>query len=186
MQIVNTLITAAGVVYAKTRVIIGLTIDASVNGILAFVFQDKDGNAVVPQLNNEGAVVVSFDAGTTKRNSGRYLFASQTKDQEDPILEIDLTLEKEYTKMSAKVDCFRACFFRIARVDNHGVTPVETDLGYGSTEAGKVTDLITLGVDSFSTVGGTGVQKLILYATPFDTKDPDSDISASMSVNEIA
>lgn len=186
MQIVNVLKDAANNVFALTKVVVGLALDGTVNGLAAFVFKDKDGNAVFPQLNNEGAIVVSQDAGTTKRVSGKLLAAAQTKDVESQVIEIDLALEKSYTKMSAKVNNFRAAIFRMVYVDDAGVSDTETDLGYGMTEAGQVSDFIKLDIDTFSTVGGTGVQKLRLYATPLDTKDPDSDIYASMSCNEIA
>lgn len=160
----------------------GEVFDSSVSAIGAFVFKDKDGNAVAPQLNPEGAVVVSFDAGTTIRNSAKLAKASQTKDAEEVVAEISLTASKTYNKFSAMVSCFRASLFRFVAIADANGTPVETELGYALIDAGNINENIELIVNEY-TAGATGDQVMRVLHTPLDQT---SDAYASLSANEIA
>lgn len=168
---------------ALDQLLEGETFDNTVSTAGVMAFKDSSGNAIAPQLNPEGALPVTFDAGTTKRNSAKLVKASQTKDIEAEVVAVDLVADKTYNKLSAQVSCFRASFFRVCYVDDYGVTDTITELGYALVDAGNVTQKISLEIDEFSTAGGTGVQKLVVFHTPLDQT---SDAYASASCNEIA
>lgn len=171
------------VAYALTRITVGLALDSTRNGLLAFVFKDINGNAVVPQLNPEGAIVVTQDAGTTLRTIGSEVKANLTKDVEALIAELTLSVDKSYTKPSIIYSCYRDLKFRVALVDDASGTPVETNIYEGVLGGAEVYEDIALKVDSFNTNGGTGVQKIYFYATPLDNPD---DIYVQAAFNEVA
>lgn len=182
-QLVKILKDNSNVAHSLDQLLEGEVFDNTVSTMGAFVFKDVNGNAVAPQLNPEGAVVVSFDAGTTIRNSGKLLAGAQTKDVEAEVVTIDLTADKTYDKISAMVSNFRQSLFRMVYIDDYGVTDTETELGFALLDAGNINEKIALTIDEFSTAGGTGVQKLVIYHTPLDK---ENDAYASVSVNEIA
>lgn len=169
--------------YALTRITVGLALNATRNGLLAFVFRDKDGNAVIPQLNGEGAIIVSQDSGTTVRVNGKKLKATLTKDVESSIAELIITAEKTYSRPSIIYSCFRDIKFRVALIDDASGTPVETAIYEGVLGGAEVYEDVSLAQDIFDTIGGTGVQKIVFYATPLDTPD---DIFVQASLNEVA
>lgn len=177
------LIDAAGTSFALTKVILGQAIDNTLNGIPAFSFRDSSGNATMPQLNNEGALVVSNDAGTTIRTKGKVLSGSLTKDVESLIAEITISVSKTFTRPSIVYSCFRDIQFRVALVDDADGTPVETNLYEGVLGGAEVYEDISLDFDIFDTIGGTGTQKVKFYATPLDNPD---DIFVQASFNELA
>lgn len=177
------LMDASNDAFALSKVVVGTVINGTINGIAAFAFKDSSGNAAMPQLNAEGAVLVSFDAGTTIRNSAVLLSGSQTLNTETMVAEIDLTVAKKYNKINAQVGCARYSEFRLAYVDDAGGTPAETDLGYAVVDAGSLNENIQLAIDELDTTGGTGDQKLRLYHKPFDKV---SKAYGSVSANEIA
>lgn len=168
--------------YALTRIVSGETLNVAKDGLLAFVFKDKDGNAVIPQLNNEGAVIVSFDAGTTIRTFGKVLKASLTKDVESLIATLSINADKTYTKPSFIYSSYRDLKFRVALVDDAAGTPVETDIYEGILGGSEIYEDVALAIDEFVS-GSTGDQEIKLYATPLDNPD---DIYVQAAVNELA
>ena len=174
---------------ALSKIVEGSDVDnidgssGAAKGSLAFSFKDSSGNAVLPQLNEEGAQVVTFDAGTTKRTRGKVDSGSQTKDARSQIAEIILTLEKNYTGLSCSGTATRLTLFEIVQIDDFGGTPTETILGDFICSSGQYNYKFELKQDIFSTVGNTGVQKVVVYGTPLDKV---SDFFAAMSINEIA
>lgn len=157
---------------------------AGYNGIMALAFRDSAGNLVLPQLNNEGAIVVSGDAGTTIRDSGALLEGSQTQNVKATVVEINLTANEVYTKMSAIASSTRTALFEIEYIDDAGGTPVATSLGHFILASGQYNFKFALDVDSLSTAGGTGDQRLRLSATPLTNQL--SDIYGAISANELA
>ena len=119
------LINSANEALALTRLAIGQTYDNTVDGIAALAFRDSSGNAVAPQLNSEGAMPVTFDAGTPKSSPNfTHPEGSQTKNQEDLVGKVTLDLNKKY-------NCFKACGhslrlfkWRLAYIDDAAGTPV--------------------------------------------------------------
>lgn len=162
---------------ALSKLALGDAVNGTIDGIAAYSFIDSSGNAIMPQLDSLGRIAVTFDAGTPKRETGLLAAGSQTKDVRTQVIEIDLVVAKTYVCPNAQVDCFRASLFEMVYVDDAGGTPVETVLGYALVGAGNVKADIELTKDEFSTVGGTGDQKLRIYHTPLDK---ESDAYASM------
>jgi hypothetical protein len=157
---------------------------ANKDGMTAFAFKDTDGNLVLPQLNPEGALPVTLDAGTTKRARGKVLAGGVTLNTRTLVASIPLTAEKIYNKLSAIVTCSRFTSWEVVYVDDDGGTPTEEILLDGLTGAGAYTAKLGLEIDQFDTIGGTGNQVIKVYAKIEDNKT--SDLMASVSVNEIA
>jgi len=154
------------------------------DGATVFAFKDTDGNLVLPQLNPEGAIVVTTDAGTTKRNRTKVIAGGVTLNTRTLVASIPLTVEKVYNKLSSIVTCSRFTSWEVVYVNDDGGLPTETILLDGITGAGAYTAKLALEVDQFDTIGGTGNQVLKVYAKIEDNKT--SDLMASVSVNEIA
>jgi hypothetical protein len=168
---------------ALTKINQGDVVNGVKNGLLAFAFRDSAGNAIAPQLNAEGALPVTFDAGTTLRESSKVLKASLVKDVEELIATITLTVTKSYTSPSIIYSCYRDIKIRVALVDDAAGTPVETNLYEGILGGAEIYEDIALKQDVFNTIGGTGVQELRFYATPLEVT---SDIFVNASINEVA
>jgi len=150
------------------------------NGLIGFSFKDKDGRVVLPQLNNEGAITVSFDAGTTIRGRG----ADVDGDKAAKMVLVDLTLtaDRTYSKLSAQGSCFRDTEFEVVLIDDSAGSPVETLLEEFLTGPGQFTTKSGLEIDEFNTTGFSGVVKLQLRAINLNR---ESKTIGSMSVNEI-
>lgn len=150
-------------------------------GSIGFSFKDNAGNVVLPQLNPEGAIVVSGDAGTTKRARGEDLDGDDVSPMD--LVTITLAADKLYTKLSAQGSCFRDTEYEIVLIDDVGVSDTETILDIFLTGPGQFTTKSGLDIDSFDTNGFTGVVELHLRAINLNKA---SKTTASMSVNEIA
>jgi len=152
---------------------------ANKKAMSAFAFKDKDGNFIHPQLNNENVLPVSLDSGTTKRARNKVNGnAAMTL-----IVELDLLLEKVYTKISAIMSSTRTSIYEIRMVDDADGVPIETVIGDAVTGSGQFTFNWSHDVDEVSTVGNTGTQKIRVYGM---NNSAISDLRASVSVNEIA
>lgn len=160
------------------------------HGQLAFTFQDEDGRVTMPVLNEEGAMKVTLDFGTTKRAKGfstdgiKATFDGAGEiDNHIVIAEMSLQADYTYTKLSAIGSCFRNTEYRIQLVnDEGGVGESITDLGDFLTGPGQFSTSYAHVIDEFKTTGFTGVIKLRVVAANLDRT---SRISASISCNEI-
>ena len=154
------------------------------NGAIGFAFKDNAGNLVLPQLNPEGALTVTFDAGTTLRANALWAEGSQTKNQFDDALILPLTAEKTYTSLSVSGSGTRTGIFEVYRRDDAG-QPGETDtlLGGFLVGAGNYNGKLELKQDIFNTIGGTGTQQLVIKFNPIDK---ESDVYIQASVNEVS
>lgn len=154
---------------------------ASKNGSIGFAFKDASGNVALPQLNNEGAIPVTSDAGTTKRARG----ADADGDAVTPMVlgQIVLTVDKSYTKLSAQGSCFRDTEFQVVLIEDVGVTDVETILDEFLTGPGQFTTKSGLEVDIFNTNSFTGTIHIELRAINLNKA---SKTTGSISVNEVA
>lgn len=155
--------------------------DDDKNGLLAFSFTDKDGNVVLPQLNNDGAIVVTPEAGDCKRNGS--INATGDKDSYFDLANITLTAGNTYTKINAIGSSFRDTDFEIVLVEDVGVTDVETVIGNFLTGPGQFTTKFDLTPDCLDTTGMTGVIELRVRAINLQKA---SKTSAYLSLNEIA
>lgn len=187
-SIFKILLDAAGDAFALSKVIIGQAINGTINGIAAFAFRDSSGQATMPQLNSEGAVVVSTDAGTTIAAPAGTKTASQMETAgvgvRVEITKLALNVGKTYTKLSANVTATRWTKFEVVKIEDVGGTPVEEILGYAVIDAGQTNFKIGLDADKFNTDGTTNTKELYLYASHLDNKA--SDVFGKVSCNEIA
>lgn len=163
--------------FALTKVVIGQAINAAVNGIAVFGFRDSSGNATMPQLNDEGALPVVFDAGTTvvipltKKTQAEM----ETAGIDTRVLldEISLLDGRIYTKPSMNVVASRATLFELVKVEDVGGTPTEESILVAYLEAGQTNFIAGLAQDKFSTDAAVNTKALRLYATMKDNKSGD-------------
>lgn len=187
-SIFKILVDAAGTSFALTKVIVGQVINGTVNGLAAFGFRDSSGNAVMPQLNSEGALPVSFDAGTT-------LVAPATKKTQATmelagvgvrveVTKLTLAASATYTAVSANVTATRWTLFEVVKIEDVGGTPVEEILGFAVLDAGQTNFKIGLDLDKFNTNATVDTKELYLYASYLDNKA--SDVYGKLSCNQVA
>jgi len=146
-------------------------------GMTAWVFKDKDGYLVHPQLNNEGAIVVSSEGAGTPKNatSGGEVVGALTL---TTICEVALTAAKTVGKISVQGACFREAIFYLIALDD-ATEVIITSFIVGS---GQYSHTIPMGEYEFVT-GATGTQKLILKAKNLSKA---SDFLGSFSAIEFA
>ena len=96
-------------------------------GQLAFAFKDKDGRAVLPQLDPEGNLKVSFDKGISRQKRGEItdgLKATFDGNEEinnhGLVVEIPLTVDRIYNSATFQGRCFRDTEFLIQIVNDEG------------------------------------------------------------------
>lgn len=152
---------------------------AAKNAQASFSFKDKDNLFTYPKLNNEGALPVVFDAGTTKRARNKIAGSAAMA----MIVELDLVAEKLYTKISAIMSSTRTSIYEIRLVDDADGAPSETVIGDAVSGSGQFTVKWAHDIDELSTVGGTGTQKIRVYGM---NNSALSDMRASISLNEIS
>lgn len=187
-SIFKTLIDGSGAAFALTKVVVGQAVSGSINGILAFVFRDSSGNATTVQLNNEGAVPVTMDAGTTIVGPAAKVTAATLEGAgvgvREPVTSINLLESKNYTKITANVSATRWTLFELVKIEDEGGSPTEELLGFAVLEAGQTNWKIGLDCDAFSTDATANTKKVYLYASHLDNKA--SDVYGKFSCNEIA
>jgi hypothetical protein len=146
-------------------------------GLTAWVFKDKDGKLVHPQLNNEGAVVVSSEGAGTPKNAtsnGEVVGALTLT----TICEVALTASKTVGKISVNGSCFREAIFYLIQLDDITETIIASFI-VGSGSYSHVIDMKEYEITS----GATGTQKLILKAKNLNKA---SDFLGSFSAIEFA
>ena len=156
-------------VFALAKVTVDLVIDNTINGIASFSFKDSTGKATMPQLNVDGALPVTFETGVDIFSPEiTHLKASQTKNNESLVGTITIDLSETYSGFVFNVASLRVFKWRAAYVDDAAGTPVETDIGFGYTDAGELNVAIDRKKTKIDTNSGTGVQEIRLYTTPLD------------------
>jgi len=182
-QLFKILKDATDVAHALSKIVKGDNIDsASLNGILAYVFRDSNDLATTVKLSSDGAIPVTTDPGEPDGAAFTQLSGAQTKGVETAVGEFTLALNKKYNNFFAVVNSSRLFTWRLVHVDDAGVTDTITPIGYAYTGEGMMQGKIESPNRIIDTTGGTGVQKLILYATPIDNV---SDVQANVEYNEI-
>lgn len=127
-------------------------------GATVWAFKDSSGNLVHPQLNTEGALVVTSEgAGVPK---------SATSDGEVAgaltltlVCETALTVSKTYGQVTANGSCFKETIFYLIALDD----AAEVILGSFIVGPGEYSFKLDLGKTEFVS-GSTGTQKLQLKA----------------------
>ena len=151
------------------------------NGMIGFSFKDKDGRVVLPQLNNEGAIVVALDTGDTIRGHGQNDTGDKVSKME--LVDLTLTADRSYNKLSAQGSCFRNTEFEVVLVEDEGQPgESETILGNFLCGPGQFTTKWNLEIDEFNTTGFAGVCKLKLRAINLNR---ESKTMGQISCNEI-
>lgn len=146
-------------------------------GILGFAFRDSSGNVILPQLDSEGRVPVSFEgAGVEYAEAGELAAGSLTM-VDITGASITLTTSKTYTTIKATVSCFRESVFQIIFDDNG--TP--TTLGKFRVGPGQYTFTWDGGKRKF-TSGATGTQTLKVQGQNLDKV---SSMTADISCIEL-
>jgi hypothetical protein len=180
--------TAAGLAASLTQVVLGFAIDGTVRGIAAFGFRDASGNATMPQLNSEGAQVVTFDAGTSQVAPAAKVTQAALEAAGVGVREvvtfITLATDKTYTKLTANVTATRWMLFELVKIEDEAGTPSEEILGFAVLDAGQTNFKIGIDAELFSTDANADVKKLYLYASHLDNKA--SDVYGKFSCNELA
>src|SRR5690606_4383485 len=173
-----------------TRILEGEVLNNTINAIASSVFKDKDGNAVFPMLNADGAIVVANDPGTAYSLSDVFALVDQTIDTREKALEIALAVdalnEILYTKPDFKVTCFSECLVEMeAIIDEGEVTEAIIPLGYAATNDMIVNDEQKIKNNKFAVPAGALTASLRLMVTPYEDGNQGDDIRLSMSVNKI-
>ena len=180
-QLFMILTDAAGNAFALTKVLLGDALDVTTQAMAVFAFKDKDGNAAWPQLNAEGAVVVTNDPGVPSGVVLTHLAAAQTTDQEDLAGELLLDPDKDYGKTECQIIGTRDSLWRLELVTEEGAGgEAITNLGHGFTGPGESSEKLCVAIKNFSTL--TAPNKLRLYMTPLDK---ESDAYANLSTNKL-
>lgn len=182
--------TATGLGEVLTRMIEGDAAAGS-NGLVGYSFKDKDGNVILPQLNEEGAIVVAQDAGTTLRAVGKLLEGSQAQDTQAKVIGIALSVDPAnaimYTKQNFMASCYAEVEYEMQLIVDEGLGgEAITSLGYGLTSDVNANVKGALMIDKFEVPAGATTAELRLMATPYENGNQLDDIRAWMSVNEIA
>lgn len=123
-------------------------------GSIGFSFKDSSGNVVLPQLNPDGTIAVSFDAGTCLNATGQNASGSLS---DVDIATITLATSTNYSKIEALVSATVLSEFTVVWNDNAS----ETVLGRMIVGPGQYTVDFNMECLDF-TSGAAGTQELIL------------------------
>jgi len=144
--------------------------------MVAFAFKDSSGNVVLPQLNDEGAIVVSEDAGTKLADFGEH---AGDKAAFQDICTLVLTLEQNYSKICGTISSSRQTEWELVAIDDVGVTDTEVLVAKFVTHDSPFHFEC---VPNVTTVGGTLIQNLILRA---QNQDAVSPMYGTLQANEL-
>jgi hypothetical protein len=150
------------------------------NGLIGFSFKDSSGNVILPQLNLAGQLPVTLDAGTCKSGTAKVTSTGGL----DDVVTVTLTAEKNYLDIGLMVSSSFATAWEVVYIDDAAGTPAETVILQGPmTGPGQYSfSPPRLDCAEFNTIGGTGVQELVLRATQF--VGPASDLRGFLSTTE--
>jgi len=97
------------------------------NGLIGFSFKDKDGRVVLPQLDPEGNIKVSFDKGISRQARGVLLAGIKATfdvggdiDNHALIVEIPLTIDRIYNSFTFEGRCLRDTEYLVQLVNDEG------------------------------------------------------------------
>lgn len=151
--------------------------DTDKNGLIGFSFKDKDGNVVLPTLNEEGAIVVTADPGTCKKLGGLNATGSLTSFD---LAVASLTADTDYSKLKGIGSSTRLTEHQVVIVSDVGGADTETVLATYLNGPGQYTTSVEL--DCFDTQGLTAPIELRLRAV---NEIKEACTSAYFTYNEI-
>lgn len=152
---------------------------AAQNGSIGFAFKDNSGNVILPQLNADGTIGVSFDSGTPKNARGIDAAGSLTEAVVTGA-SIDSTANI-INCIKVTGSCRRDSLFTIYYVDDADGTPVDTELGDFIVGSGQYSFELDLGKSEIDISGGTGTQRFEVRYLNFQK---ESTARAVLSLNE--
>ena len=154
---------------------------ASKNGLIGYSFKDSDGNLILPQLDIAGSLPVTLDAGTCISGTAK---VTSTPGSDVDVVTLALTLEKNYLDIGLMVSSAFQTAWTVVYIDDVGGTPTETIILQGPmTGPGQYSfSPPRLDCAEFNTIGGTGVQNLVLRANQI--VGAASDLRAFLSTSE--
>ena len=145
----------------------------------ALVGKDPSGNLQYLALNVNNEIIISGGGvGVACLNAHAKIDGNLAL---TPIATIVLQLAMTYKQIGYIVSSTRSSEFEIVYIDDVGVTDVETVLARVITGIGDSNDSSQLECLEFDTIGGTGVQNLVIRGkNHFKT----SDMNATLTVRE--
>jgi len=151
------------------------------NTIAAPAFINSSGVLVFPQLNADGAIIVSSEeSGVCYHNHGMVVGSTSFQ----AVATIVAVLEKEYYAFEWVAASMTECDWELVHIDDVGVTDTETILARFDTGPGQYTVCCMLHCLEFSTVGLTDVQNFVLRGKLLEATG--SEISATLGLREKA
>ena len=190
-SIFKVLLDLSGDAFALSKVVLGQAITGALNGLLAFGFRDSSGNATMPQLNDEGALPVTLDAGTTlvipamKKTQTEM----ETAGQNTRVLfgTLGLLENRTYNCPSMFCSATRWTLFELVKVeDAGGAGETEEMVGFAILEAGQTSIQFSLSKDKFTTNATVDTKELRMYATHKDNKASDTYMKASCNLTAVS
>jgi hypothetical protein len=174
---------ASGVGVPLTKSLAGDTAAGKV-GSTAFVYKDKDGNLILPQLDNQNRLPVSTEPqGTRLRTPGTtvagallggppYVFTQ--------VLSLTAASGVSYVDLKGTVNCRRAALFQLLYTDAGSSVVLDEAI----CDAGQFKNPIGLGAGDEFTVPASGVTpKFVIQAGNYDKA---SDLHAALSCTQLA
>lgn len=174
-NIFKILLDAAGDAFALSKVVLGQAITGALNGIAAYSFRDSSGNATMPSLNDEGALPVTFDAGTTQVIAAKYETQANMESAGIGVRvllgSIALIENRTYTCPSFDGSALREMKFELVKVEDVGGGGEAEELILGGTiSAGQTFIKGGHKLDKFSTDASVNTKEVRLYATMLESK----------------
>lgn len=190
-SIFKLLVDAAGDAFALSKVVLGTVINGTINGMAVFGFRDSSGNATMPQLNSEGAIPVTFDAGTTlvipAKRETKANMESAGLGVRVLLGTILLAPSRTYTSPNLNGTGLREIRFELVMVQDVGGSPIETLILQAVSGAGQYTVEAGLANDQFATDANVDTKELRLYATIIEASGKSGgDVYGKASCNLVA
>ena len=160
----------------------GGTNERNKDGLIAFSFKDSNKQLVMPTLNTEGAMKVTFDAGTPRHARGEELATNLAKDILAEVASIPLVVNEIYNQVNGRGSCTRLCLIQVCYVIDKGLAGESiTILDDAIVGAGNFTAEVSA-VREINPIGAT-THHLVIYATPLEEKT--SKVRCKVECNEL-
>lgn len=129
-------------------------------GLIGFSFKDHNDDVILPQLDTEGRLPVTFEGAGVEYYDYDKDDAGNTS--ETDLAEVTILLSKNYSNVWAYGTCNRPTNFVMYYVDDADGTPALTEIGFFIVGSGQFSFELPLKNYTLDTSGGTGTQKFKL------------------------